>query len=97
MYMNQAKGIHVKGERTVVAVVPTRWREVELNGRKHKEAFEGDENGSDIYCWVWGYQSNQPILRETNLEAFIEGLRLKLKRQKYFGHLMKQTTHWKTP
>ena len=59
---------------------------VELKRKKHKEAFGGDENVL-YYDRGMGYQSNQPILREINLEYSLEGLRLKLKRQ-YFGHLM---------
>ena len=35
-------------------------------------------------------RSNQSILKETNLEYSLEGLRLKLKLQ-YFGHLMQRT------
>ena len=35
-------------------------------------------------------RSNQPILKEINLEYSLEGLMLKLKLQ-YFGHLMQRT------
>ena len=35
-------------------------------------------------------RSNQPILKEINLECSLEGLILKLKLQ-YFGHLMRRT------
>jgi len=35
-------------------------------------------------------RSNQPILKEINLEYSLEGLMLKLKLQ-YFGHLMRKT------
>ena len=39
---------------------------------------------------------NQPILKEISPECSLEGLMLKLKLQ-YFGHLMKELTHWKIP
>ena len=59
---------------------------VGLKQNKHKKAFGGDENVL-YYDRGMGYQSNQSILREINLEYSLEGLRLKLKHQ-YFGHLM---------
>ena len=59
---------------------------VGLKQKKHKEAFGGDENVL-YYDRGMGYQSNQSILREINLEYSLEGLRLKLNHQ-YFGHLM---------
>ena len=59
---------------------------VGLKQKKHKKAFGGDENVL-YYDRGMGYQSNQSILREINLEYSLEGLRLKLKHQ-YFGHLM---------
>ena len=50
-----------------------------------------------LWCWrrllrvPWtATRSNQSILKETNLEYSLEGLRLKLKLQ-YFGHLMQRT------
>ena len=61
---------------------------VELKQKKHKEAFGGDENVL-YYDRGMGYQSNQPILREINLEYSLEGLRLKLYIQKqrlYFAN-----------
>ena len=43
-------------------------------------------------------RSNQSTLRETNSEYSLEGLMLKLKlKLRYFGHLMEQPTHWKSP
>ena len=39
-------------------------------------------------------RSNQSILKEISPEYSLEGLMLKLKLQ-YFGHLMKELTHWK--
>ena len=41
-------------------------------------------------------RSNQSILKEISPECSLEGLMLKLKLQ-YFGHLMKELTHWKRP
>ena len=41
-------------------------------------------------------RSNQSILKEISPEYSLEGLMLKLKLQ-YFGHLMKELTHWKRP
>ena len=56
-----------------------------------------------LWCWrrllkvPWmARRSNQSILREINPEYSLERLMLKLKLQ-YFGHLMEQTTHWKSP
>ena len=51
MYMNQAKGIHVKGERTVVAVVPTRWREWSWNGRSTRKLLRVMK----MVCTMMGY------------------------------------------
>ena len=55
------------------------------------------------WCWrrslrvPWTAQrSNQSILKEINSEYSLEGLMLKLKFQ-YFGHLMREPTHWKRP
>ena len=63
---------------------------VELKRKKHKEAFGGDENVL-YYDRGMGYQSNQPILREINLEYSLEGLRLKLKlKLQCFRHLMRR-------
>ena len=57
--------------------------------RQRIDAFE-------LWCWrrllrvPWtARRSNQPILREINLEYSLEGLMLKLKLQ-YFGHLMRR-------
>ena len=48
-----------------------------------------------LWCWgrllrvLWtARRSNQPILKEISPEYSLEGLMLKLKLQKYFGHLM---------
>ena len=41
-------------------------------------------------------RSNQSILKEISPEYSLEGLMLKLKLQ-YFGHLMRELTHWKRP
>ena len=56
-----------------------------------------------LWCWrrllkvPWmARRSNQSILREINPEYSLERLMMKLKLQ-YFGHLMEQTTHWKSP
>ena len=56
-----------------------------------------------LWCWrrllrvPWtARRSNQSILREIKPEYSLEGLMLKLKLQ-YFGHLMQQLTHWKSP
>ena len=50
-----------------------------------------------LWCWrrflrvPWtARRSNQPILKDINLEYSLEGLILKLKLQ-YFGHLMRRT------
>ena len=40
--------------------------------------------------------SNQSILKEISSGCSLEGLMLKLKLQ-YFGHLMRELTHWKRP
>ena len=40
--------------------------------------------------------SNESILKEISPEYSLEGLMLKLKLQ-YFGHLMRELTHWKDP
>ena len=57
----------------------------------------------ELWCWrkllsvPWtARRSNQSILKEINPEYSLEGLMLKLKLQ-YFGHLMKELTHWKRP
>ena len=51
----------------------------------------------ELWCWrrlliiLWtARRSNQSILKEINLEYWLEGLILKLKLQ-YFGHLMRRT------
>ena len=64
--------------------------------RRRIDAFE-------LWCWRrflrvprtarW---SNQSVLKEISPEYSLEGLMLKLKLQ-YFGHLMKELTHWKRP
>ena len=41
-------------------------------------------------------RSNHSILNEISPEYSLEGLMLKLKLQ-YFGHLMRELTHWKRP
>ena len=41
-------------------------------------------------------RSNKSVLKEVNPEYSLEGLMLKLKLQ-YFGHPMKELTHWKRP
>ena len=43
----------------------------------------------------WTARSNQSILKEINLDYWLEGLMLKLKLQ-YFDHLMQRAHHWKT-
>ena len=57
----------------------------------------------ELWCWrgllrvPWtARRSNQSILKEINPEYSLEGLMLKLKLQ-YFGHPMKELTHWKRP
>ena len=57
----------------------------------------------ELWCWErllrvpWIIRrSNQSILNEISPEYSLEGLMLKLKLQ-YFGHLMKELTHWKRP
>ena len=54
-----------------------------------------------MWCWrrllrvPWtARRSNQPILKEISPWCSLEGLMLKLKLQ-YFGHLMRELTHWK--
>ena len=56
-----------------------------------------------MWCWrrllrvPWtARRSNQSILKEIIPGCSLEGLMLKLKLQ-YFGHLMKELTHWKRP
>ena len=41
-------------------------------------------------------RSNQSILKKISPGCSLEGLMLKLKLQ-YFGHLMRNLTHWKRP
>ena len=55
----------------------------------------------ELRCWrrllkvPWtARRSNQLILKEINPEYSLEGLMLKLQ---YFGHLIKELTHWKRP
>ena len=62
--------------------------------RRRIDAFE-------LWCWrrllrvPWtARRSNQSILREISPGCSLEGLMLKVKLQ-YFGHLMKELTHWK--
>ena len=56
----------------------------------------------ELWCWrrllrvPWTARLNQSILKEINPEYSLEGLMLKLKLQ-YFGHLIKEPTHWKRP
>ena len=57
----------------------------------------------ELWCWrrllrvPWtARRSNQSILKEISPGCSLEGLMLKLKFQ-YFGHLMKELTHWKRP
>ena len=57
----------------------------------------------ELWCWrrllrvPWtARRSNQSILKEISPGCSLEGLMLKLKLQ-YFGHLMKELTHWKRP
>jgi len=57
----------------------------------------------ELWCWrrplkvPWTVRrSNQYILKEISPEYSLEGLMLKLKLQ-YFGHLMRELTHWKRP
>ena len=64
--------------------------------RQRIDAFE-------LWCWrgllrvPWtARRSNQSILRKINPEYSPEGVMLKLKLH-YFGHLMEQLTHWKSP
>ena len=55
----------------------------------------------ELWCWrrllrvPWtARRSNQSILKDINPEYSLEGLMLKLQ---YFGHLIKELTHWKRP
>ena len=57
----------------------------------------------ELWCWrkllrvPWtARKSNQSILKEISPGCSLEGLMLKLKLQ-YFGHLMRNLTHWKRP
>ena len=57
----------------------------------------------EVWCWrrllrvPWtARRSNQSILKEISPGCSLEGLMLKLKLQ-YFGHLMRELTHWKRP
>ena len=57
----------------------------------------------ELWCWrrllrvPWtARKSYQSILKEINPEYSLEELMLKLKLS-YFGHLMKEPTHWKRP
>ena len=57
----------------------------------------------ELWCWnrllrvPWAAgRSNQSILKEISPGCSLEGLMLELKLQ-YFGHLMRQLTHWKRP
>ena len=57
----------------------------------------------ELWCWrrllrvFWtARKSNQSIIKEISPEYSLEGLMLKLKLQ-YFGYLMQELTHWKTP
>ena len=56
-----------------------------------------------LWCWrrllrvPWtARRCNQSILKEISSGCSLEGLMLKLKLQ-YFGHLMRELTHWKRP
>ena len=64
--------------------------------RRRIDAFE-------LWCWrrllrvPWtARRSNQSILKENSPEYSLEGLMLKLKLW-YFGHLIRELTHWKRP
>ena len=55
----------------------------------------------ELWCWrrllrvPWtARRSNQSILKEISPGICLEGMMLKLKLE-YFGHLMKELTHWK--
>ena len=57
----------------------------------------------ELWCWrrllrvPWtARRSNESILKEISPKYSLEGLMPKLKLQ-YFGHLMWELTHWKTP
>ena len=67
----------------------------------HKESWALKNWCFWTWCWrrllrvPWtARRSNQSILKEINPEYSLEGLMLKLKFQ-YFGHLIKELTHWK--
>ena len=71
------------------------WTVKKAEGRRI-DAFE-------LWCWRrllrvprTARRSNQSILKEINPTYSLEGLMLKLKVQ-YFGHLIKELTHLKTP
>ena len=58
-------------------------------------------DASELWCWrrllrvPWtARRSNQSILKEISPGISLEGMMLKLKLQ-YFGHLIKELTHWK--
>ena len=70
----------------------------ELN---HKEGWAPKIDAFKLWCWrrllrvPWtARRSNQPILKEINLEYSLKGWMLKLKFQ-FFGHWCKELTHWK--
>ena len=57
----------------------------------------------ELWCWrrllrvPWtARRSNQSMLKEINPEYSLKELMLRLKLQ-YFGHLYKESTHWKRP
>ena len=71
------------------------WTVKKAEGRRI-DAFE-------LWCWrrllrvPWtARRSNQSILKEISPEYSLEGLMLKLKLQ-YFGHLIEELTHLKSP
>ena len=66
-----------------------------------KKAEHWRTDAFELWCWrrllrvPWtARRSNQSILKEINPEYSLEGLLLKLQ---YFGHLMRESTHWKRP
>ena len=68
-----------------------------------KKAEHQRTDAFELWCWrrllsvPWtARRSNQSILEEISPGCSFEGLMLKLKLQ-YFGHLMEELTHWKTP
>ena len=68
-----------------------------------KKAEHRKIDSSELWCWrrllrvPWTTRrSNQSILKEISPGCSLEGLMLKLKLQ-YFGHLIKEFTHWKRP